>query len=77
MNHAERDGRRRPNASYHYFEPNFYDLLLIDISMPYIDGFQFSERILEIDINVKNCSPAFPDSDEPGVDGVCSESKSD
>jgi two-component SAPR family response regulator len=37
------------------FEPNFYDLLLIDIDMPYIDGFQLSERILEIDINVKIC----------------------
>jgi two-component SAPR family response regulator len=37
------------------FEPNFYDLLLVDINMPYIDGFQLSERILEIDINVKIC----------------------
>jgi DNA-binding NtrC family response regulator len=37
------------------FEPNFYDLLLIDINMPYVDGFQLSERILEIDINVRIC----------------------
>jgi two-component SAPR family response regulator len=37
------------------FEPNFYDLLLIDINMPYINGFQLSERILEIDTNVKIC----------------------
>jgi two-component SAPR family response regulator len=37
------------------FEPNLYDLLLIDIDMPYINGFQLSERILEIDINVKIC----------------------
>jgi DNA-binding NtrC family response regulator len=37
------------------FEPNFCDLLLIDINMPYIDGFQLSERILVIDINVKIC----------------------
>ena len=37
------------------FEPNFYDLLLIDINMPYIDGFHLSEKILEIDINVKIC----------------------
>jgi two-component SAPR family response regulator len=37
------------------FEPKLYDLLLIDIDMPYINGFQLSERILEIDINVKIC----------------------
>ena len=37
------------------FQPNFYDLLLVDINMPYINGFRLSERILEIDINVKIC----------------------
>jgi DNA-binding response OmpR family regulator len=37
------------------FKPNFYDLLLIDINMPYMNGFQLSERILETDINVKIC----------------------
>ncbi len=37
------------------FEPNFYDLLLVDINMPCLDGFQLSESILEIDINVKIC----------------------
>ena len=37
------------------FEPNLYDLLLIDINMPYMDGFKLSERILDIDLNVKIC----------------------
>jgi two-component SAPR family response regulator len=37
------------------FQPNFYDLSLIDINLPYIDGFQLSERILSIDLNVKIC----------------------
>ncbi len=37
------------------FQPNFYDLLLIDINMPFMNGFQFSERVLEIDLNVKIC----------------------
>ena len=37
------------------FQPNFYDLLLVDIDMPYMNGFQLSERILGIDINVKIC----------------------
>jgi two-component SAPR family response regulator len=37
------------------FQPNFYDLLLVDINMPYMNGFHLSERILGIDINVKIC----------------------
>ncbi len=44
-----------PRAALLDFEPNFYDLLLVDINMPYIDGFQLSEKILEVDINVKIC----------------------
>jgi DNA-binding NtrC family response regulator len=44
-----------PRAALLDFEPNFYDLLLVDINMPHIDGFQLSERILKIDINVKIC----------------------
>ena len=37
------------------FKPNFYDLLLVDINMPHMNGFELSERILAIDINVKVC----------------------
>jgi CheY-like chemotaxis protein len=37
------------------FKPNFYDLLLIDINMPTMNGFEFSTRILELDINVRVC----------------------
>jgi two-component SAPR family response regulator len=37
------------------FKPNFYDLLLVDINMPYMNGFELSEKILAIDINVKIC----------------------
>jgi DNA-binding response OmpR family regulator len=37
------------------FKPNFYDLLLVDINMPQINGFQLCEIILAIDINVKVC----------------------
>ena len=44
-----------PVVALSEFKPNFYDLLLIDINMPYIDGFQLSERILDIDIDVKIC----------------------
>jgi CheY-like chemotaxis protein len=44
-----------PIVALSKFKPNFYDLLLIDINMPYMDGFHLSERILDIDINVKIC----------------------
>jgi CheY-like chemotaxis protein len=37
------------------FKPNFYDLLLVDINMPDMNGFQLCENILAIDMNVKIC----------------------
>jgi DNA-binding response OmpR family regulator len=37
------------------FKSNFYDLLLVDINMPYMNGFELCEKILAIDINVKVC----------------------
>jgi YesN/AraC family two-component response regulator len=42
------------------FKPNFYDLLLVDIKMPHMNGFELSEKILAIDINSKfvSCLPA-------------------
>jgi len=37
------------------FKPKFYDLLLVDINMPYMNGFEFCGKILAIDINVRIC----------------------
>jgi CheY-like chemotaxis protein len=37
------------------FKPNFYDLVLADINMPHMNGFELCEKILVIDINVKVC----------------------
>ena len=37
------------------FKPNFYDLLLIDVNIPKMNGFEFSRQILEMDVNVKVC----------------------
>jgi CheY-like chemotaxis protein len=37
------------------FKPNFYDLLLVDITMPIMNGFELCEKILLMDINVKVC----------------------
>jgi CheY-like chemotaxis protein len=37
------------------FKPNYYDLVLIDIVMPVIDGFELHERLNKIDPNFKVC----------------------
>ena len=37
------------------FKPNFYDLLLVDVNMPKVNGFEFSEKILKLDFNVRVC----------------------
>lgn len=37
------------------FKPNFYDLLLTDINLPNMNGFQLCEKILLVDINVRVC----------------------
>jgi CheY-like chemotaxis protein len=37
------------------FKPNFYDLLLVDINMPHMNGFELCKKILVIDINVRIC----------------------
>jgi two-component system response regulator TrcR len=37
------------------FKPNFYDLLLIDINMPLMDGFQLAQKLLQKDLNVRIC----------------------
>jgi CheY-like chemotaxis protein len=44
-----------PVAALSEFKPNFYDLLLVDINMPHMNGFQLCEKILVIDINVRIC----------------------
>ena len=37
------------------FRPNFFDLLLVDINMPKMNGIELSRQILELDANVKIC----------------------
>jgi DNA-binding response OmpR family regulator len=37
------------------FRPNFYDLLLVDISMPKMNGIDLSRQLLELDPNVRIC----------------------
>jgi CheY-like chemotaxis protein len=44
-----------PERGLSRFEPNLYDLVLIDIKMPKMDGFAFYERLKTIDPAVKVC----------------------
>ena len=44
-----------PLEALSQFRPNFYDLLLIDINMPKMNGIDLSIQILELDTNVKIC----------------------
>ena len=37
------------------FKPHFYDLILTDIYMPNMNGFQLCEKILELDVNIRVC----------------------
>src|SRR5919109_4949120 len=37
------------------FKPSFYDLLLIDVNMPKMNGFELCTQILKFDVNVRIC----------------------
>ena len=37
------------------FKAQFYDLALIDINMPLMNGFQLGEKLIEMDVNIRVC----------------------
>jgi CheY-like chemotaxis protein len=37
------------------FKPYYYDLLLVDINMPSVSGYELVERIIKLDLNIKIC----------------------
>jgi len=44
-----------PTLTFKSYKPNFYDLLILDIKMPKIDGFELYTKIKEQDPKVKIC----------------------
>jgi CheY-like chemotaxis protein len=44
-----------PVVALSEFKPDFYDLLLIDINLPKMNGFDFCIKIFEVDLNPKVC----------------------
>jgi DNA-binding response OmpR family regulator len=44
-----------PTLALSNFKPGLYDLLLLDIRMPTINGFDLYQKMKEIDSNVKIC----------------------
>jgi DNA-binding response OmpR family regulator len=44
-----------PLEALSQFRPNFYDLLLIDINMPKMNGIDLSVQLLELDTNIRIC----------------------
>jgi DNA-binding response OmpR family regulator len=44
-----------PLLALSQFKPNFYDLLLVDINMPKMNGFDFCVKVLEVDIKPRVC----------------------
>ena len=44
-----------PLSALNCFRPNLYDLALIDVVMPKLDGFELYERLRKIDPDIKVC----------------------
>lgn len=51
----EVDSYNDPLLALKNFKPNFYDLLLIDIRMPAMTGFEFYQKINKIDKKANVC----------------------
>ena len=58
------------------FKPNFYDLLLTDINMPHINGFELCEKILELDVNISVCFMSSADVNVEALREVYPKSRS-
>ncbi|MFZ0646909.1 MAG: response regulator, partial [Nitrososphaeraceae archaeon] len=55
MNGYEVDAYTDPTSALDDFKPNFYGLLLLDIRMPTINGFELYRKMRNIDDKVPVC----------------------
>jgi DNA-binding response OmpR family regulator len=44
-----------PRRALSSFKPDYYDLIILDIKMPHIDGFELYREIKEVDPNANAC----------------------
>jgi DNA-binding response OmpR family regulator len=51
----EVDAFDEPKEALSNFKPNYYDLVILDIKMPNMDGFELYRKIKENDPNVRAC----------------------
>ena len=49
------DAFNEPKVAFSSFKRDFYDLLLLDIKMPKLNGIEFYQRMKEVDKKVKVC----------------------
>ena len=49
------DAFNEPKVAFSSFKGDFYDLLLLDIKMPKLNGIEFYQRMKEVDKKVKVC----------------------
>jgi two-component system, OmpR family, response regulator ChvI len=42
-----------PTSALAHFKPGLYDLIILDVKMPQLDGFELYKKIRELDHNVK------------------------
>jgi DNA-binding response OmpR family regulator len=44
-----------PTLALSEFKPDFYDLMIVDINMPKLNGFDFCVKVFEVDLNPRVC----------------------